>query len=227
VFALLCTHPVLSVAQSWVGLSNDLGLFSFKAGGSKITVTLAGWVGAASELLAPLVDALRRHVLSASKIHADDTPVPVLAPGNGKTKTGRLWTYVRDERTAGENTPPAVWFAYSPDRKGEHPRLHLKNFKGALQADAYAGFHHLYDSGDMYEVACWAQLMRITLFVENLDRLLPARVCRTIQLAQIADRSLTRTIRRAHRFHQRPVRVRLAVLTAAMRAEIHSAMILP
>jgi len=122
--------------------------------------TLAGWVGAASELLAPLVDALRRHVLSASKIHADDTPVPVLAPGNGKTKTGRLWTYVRDERTAGENTPPAVWFAYSPDRKGEHPRLHLKNFKGALQADAYAGFHHLYDSGDMYEVACWAHARR-------------------------------------------------------------------
>ena len=83
--------------------------------------TLAGWVGAASELLAPLVDALRRHVLSASKIHADDTPVPVLAPGNGKTKTGRLWTYVRDEHAAGESTAPAVWFAYSPDRKGEHP----------------------------------------------------------------------------------------------------------
>jgi hypothetical protein len=122
--------------------------------------TLAGWVGAASELLAPLVDALRRHVLSASKIHADDTPVPVLAPGNGKTKTGRLWTYVRDERSAGENTPPAVWFAYSPDRKGKHPRLHLKSFKGALQADAYAGFHHLYDSGDMYEVACWAHARR-------------------------------------------------------------------
>jgi transposase len=122
--------------------------------------TLAGWVGAASELLAPLVDALRRYVLSASKIHADDTPVPVLAPGNGKTRTGRLWTYVRDERTAGENAPPAVWFAYSPDRKGEHPRLHLKSFKGALQADAYTGFHHLYDSGDMYEVACWAHARR-------------------------------------------------------------------
>jgi hypothetical protein len=122
--------------------------------------TLAGWVGAASELLAPLVDALRRHVLSARKIHADDTPVPVLAPGSGKTKTGRLWTYVRDERAAGETTPPAVWFAYSPDRKGEHPRLHLKDFKGALQADAYAGFHHLYESGDMYEVACWAHARR-------------------------------------------------------------------
>ncbi len=122
--------------------------------------TLAGWVGASSELLAPLVDALRKHVLAASKIHADDTPVPVLAPGNGKTKTGRLWTYVRDERPAGENTEPAVWFAYTPDRKGERPRQHLKNFKGALQADAYAGFHHLYNTGDIYEVACWAHARR-------------------------------------------------------------------
>jgi transposase len=122
--------------------------------------TLAGWVGASSELLAPLVEALRKHVLSASKIHADDTPVPVLAPGNGKTRTGRLWTYVRDERPAGEDTAPAVWFAYSPDRKGEHPRVHLKNFKGALQADAYAGFHHLYGGGDIYEVACWAHARR-------------------------------------------------------------------
>jgi transposase len=122
--------------------------------------TLAGWVGAASELLAPLVDALRKHVLSATKIHADDTPVPVLAPGNGKTKTGRLWTYVRDDRPAGEDSASAVWFAYSPDRKGEHPRLHLKNFKGALQADAYSGFHHLYEGGSIYEVACWAHARR-------------------------------------------------------------------
>jgi len=122
--------------------------------------TLAGWVGASSELLAPLVEALRKHVLSASKIHADDTPVPVLAPGNGKTKTGRLWTYVRDDRPSGDPTAPAVWFAYSPDRKGERPRQHLKNFKGALQADAYAGFHHLYNTGDIYEVACWAHARR-------------------------------------------------------------------
>ena len=122
--------------------------------------TLAGWVGATSELLTPLVDALRKHVLSAIKIHADDTPVPVLAPGNGKTKTGRLWTYVRDERPAGEKTAPAVWFAYSADRKGEHPRLHLKKFKGALQADAYAGFHHLYEGDAIYEVACWAHTRR-------------------------------------------------------------------
>ena len=122
--------------------------------------TLAGWVGATSELLAPLVDAVRRHVLSAAKLHADDTPVPVLAPGNGKTKTGRLWTYVRDDRPAGEGTPPAVWFAYSPDRKGEHPREHLKDFAGTLQADAYSGFHHLYDTGRIREAACWAHARR-------------------------------------------------------------------
>lgn len=113
-----------------------------------------------SRLLRPLVDALRDHVLSAEKIHADDTPVPVLAPGNGKTKTGRLWTYVRDGRAAGDTTPPAVWFAYSPDRKGEHPRDHLKDFKGALQADAYAGFHYLYQGGAIYGVACWAHTRR-------------------------------------------------------------------
>jgi transposase len=122
--------------------------------------TLAGWVGAASELLAPLVDQIRKHVLAASKIHADDTPVPVLAPGNGKTRTGRLWTYVRDDRPAGYTTPPAVWLTYSEDRKGEHPRRHLKDFKGALQADAYAGFHHLYGDGAIYEVSCWAHTRR-------------------------------------------------------------------
>jgi transposase len=122
--------------------------------------TLAGWVGATSELLTPLVDALRDHVMSASKLHADDTPVPVLAPGNGKTKTGRLWTYVRDDRPSADTSAPAVWFAYSPDRKGEHPKLHLENYQGALQADAYAGFNHLYEGGRIYEVACWAHARR-------------------------------------------------------------------
>src|SRR5450755_4567386 len=122
--------------------------------------TLAGWVGAASELLSPLVGAIQKHVLAGAKLHADDTPMPVLAPGSGKTKTGRLWTYVRDDRPAGEDAAPAVWFAYSEDRKGERPRQHLKNFKGGLQADAYAGFHHLYGEGAIYEVACWAHARR-------------------------------------------------------------------
>jgi len=66
---------------------------------------------------------------------------------------------VRDDRPAGEVTAPAVWFAYSEDRKGEHPRQHLKNYKGGLQADAYAGFHHLYGDGGIYEVACWAHYL--------------------------------------------------------------------
>jgi transposase len=121
--------------------------------------TMAGWVGAASDLLGPLVDAIGKHVFDGRKLHADDTPMPVLAPGNGKTKTGRLWTYVRDDRPAGEQAAPAVWFAYSEDRRGEHPRQHLKNFTGALQADAYAGFHHLYGN-HIYEAACWAHARR-------------------------------------------------------------------
>jgi hypothetical protein len=83
----------------------------------------------------------------------------VLSPRNGKSKTGRLWTYVRDDRPVGEDAAPAVRFAYSEDRKGEHPRTHLKGFRGALQADAYAGFHHLY--GDhIYEAACGAHARR-------------------------------------------------------------------
>ena len=122
--------------------------------------TLADWVGAASYLLSPLVDQLRKHVLAASKLHADDTPVPVLAPGTGKTKTARLWTYVRDDRPAGSDVPPAVWFTYSEDRKGEHPKRHLSLFSGVLQADAYAGFHHLYGGGRIVEAACWAHVRR-------------------------------------------------------------------
>lgn len=122
--------------------------------------TLADWVGGTSRLFQPLVEVLRRHVMSAQKLHADDTPVPVLAPGLGKTKTGRLWTYVRDDRPAGDPTPPAVWFGYTPDRKGEHPKEHLKPFTGTLQADAYAGFEQIYEGGGIQEAACWAHVRR-------------------------------------------------------------------
>jgi|GraSoi2013_100cm_1033763.scaffolds.fasta_scaffold24157_3 transposase len=122
--------------------------------------TLADWVGGSAQLLEPLVEALRRYVTAASKLHADDTPVPVLAPGNGKTKTGRLWTYVRDDRPAGDTAAPAVWFAYSPDRKGEHPERHLREFRGTLQADAYAGFNQLYVNGLIHQASCWAHVRR-------------------------------------------------------------------
>jgi transposase len=122
--------------------------------------TLAKWVGETSRLLQPLIEALRRYVMSADKLHADDTPVPVLAPGNGKTKTGRLWTYVRDDRPAGDDAAPAVWFAYSPDRKGEHPQQHLREFRGILQADAYAGFNLLYANGTIQQAPCLAHIRR-------------------------------------------------------------------
>lgn len=87
--------------------------------------TMAGWVEQVHALLDPLVAALGRYVRQGTKVHADDTPVKVLAPGNGKTRTGRLWVYVRDDRPAAGHEPPAAWYRYSPDRKGEHPRGHL------------------------------------------------------------------------------------------------------
>ena len=90
------------------------------------------------------VEALGRDVMAAEKLHADDTPVPVLAPGTGKTKTGRLWVYVRDDGPHAGKAPPAVLYRYSPDRKGEHPRAAPEGFRGFLQADGYAGFDGLY-----------------------------------------------------------------------------------
>jgi transposase len=131
-----------------------------RAGVELERATLADWVGGASQLLEPLVGALGRYVLSAEKIHGDDTPVPVLDPGRGKTKRGRLWTYVRDDRPAASRDPPAVWYRYSPDRRGEHPRSHLKDFRGILQADAYAGFAGLYESEQIIEASCWSHARR-------------------------------------------------------------------
>jgi transposase len=121
--------------------------------------TMAEWVGGCFELLNPLLEALTRYVMGAGKLHADDTPVPVLDPGRGRTKTGRLWTYVRDDRPADSDEPAAVVFHYSPDRRGEHPKEHLKPFTGILQADAYAGFGHLYGER-IREAACWAHARR-------------------------------------------------------------------
>lgn len=122
--------------------------------------TLADWVGGAARLLDPLVEAIGRHVMAAGKLHADDTPVPVLSPGNGKTKLARLWVYVRDDRPAGGNDASAVIFRYSPDRKAAHPREHLQSFNGVLQADGYAGFDALYERTPtpLFEAACWAHV---------------------------------------------------------------------
>lgn len=110
--------------------------------------------------MAPLEEALQDYVLTDGKLHADDTSIPVLLPGNKKTKTVRLWTYVRYDCNAGSELAPAVWFAYSPDRKGLHPQSHLAGFSGVLQADAYAGFNEQYRDGRITEAACWAHARR-------------------------------------------------------------------
>jgi transposase len=124
--------------------------------------TLADWVGAGVAALLPLVELIRRHVLDAARIHGDDTTVPVLA--KGKTVIGRLWTYVRDDRPFGGPDPPAAVYFYSRNRDGEHPRRHLADYGGILQADAYAGFNHLYDPrrkpASITEAACWSHARR-------------------------------------------------------------------
>jgi hypothetical protein len=122
--------------------------------------TLSDWVGKSAALLEPLADVIGRHVQRGQAIFADDTPIKMQAPGNGKTKTARIWTYVRDERPWAGDDPPAAWYRFTVDRKGEHPTRHLAKYKGWMHADGYAGFNDLYRSGDVHEVACMAHIRR-------------------------------------------------------------------
>jgi transposase len=122
--------------------------------------TLAGWAGQAAHLLDPIVTRIREEGLKAAKIHTDDTPVPMLVPGKGKTAQGRLWAYVVDYRTCGSTAPALVWYKFTPDRSGIHPQTELKAFAGLLQADGYAGYEKLYAEGRIREVACWAHFRR-------------------------------------------------------------------
>lgn len=121
--------------------------------------TLADWVGQASFLLHPLTELIGKHVLAGNKVHADDTTAPTLSPGKGKMATGRYWTYVRDNRPCGDDTPPAVWLKYSENRQGIHPETHLKGFEGVLQADAFAGYNGVY-TGKVIAAGCWAHVRR-------------------------------------------------------------------
>ena len=155
----LLAHVVVSKYADHLPLYRQSAIYE-RQGVELDRSTLADWVGGITRTVGPLVDAIREYVLKATKLHADDIPVPVLAPGTGKTKTGRLWTYVRDDRPSGSNQPPAVWFAYSPDRKAEHPEKHLARFQGTLQADAFPGFNRLYEQGGIAEAACWAHVRR-------------------------------------------------------------------
>jgi transposase len=165
----LLAHVLVSKYGDHVPLYRQAEIFA-REGLELDRTLLAQWVGNVTALLIPLTDALRAHVLGADVVHADDTPLPVLAPGRGKTKTGRLWTYVRDERPAAGEIAPAVWFAYSPDRKGEHPQQHLADFRGILQADAYAGFSKIYDGGLVFEASCWAHARRKFVELDELHK---------------------------------------------------------
>jgi len=122
--------------------------------------TLANWVGGACWWLEPLQARLAEHVFASQKLFADDTPIPVLDPGRGRTKTGRLWVYARDDRPWNGPDPPAAVYFYSPDRKAERPATHLTRFRGVLQADGYPGFERLGASDKIQLAACWAHARR-------------------------------------------------------------------
>lgn len=133
--------------------------------------TLVDWCGAAMRTLTPLIERIEADIMASDILHADDTPIRVLdrsakSKGLGKgVKQGRIWTYVRDQRPWAGQAPPGAVYYFSPDRKGEHPRKHLKNSTGILQADAYTGFKALYEtradgSAQFREAACWAHLRR-------------------------------------------------------------------
>jgi transposase len=176
----LLAHIVVSKYDDHLPLYRQAEIFA-RESVSLETSTLSGWVGATAAALKPLVDALAAEVMGSETLHVDDTPVPVLAPGTGKTKTGRLWTYVRDERPFAGARPPAALFFYSPDRKGEHPQAHLQDFRGVIHADGDAGFKELFAGNRITEAACWAHVRRkffdvhaasaSTIAKEALDRI--------------------------------------------------------
>ncbi|MCU0940264.1 MAG: IS66 family transposase [Burkholderiaceae bacterium] len=180
---------------------------------------MADWVGSGSALMNPLVVALGRYVLKAAKVHGDDTPIPVLDPGRGRTKIGRIWVYVRDDRPAGSRAPPAVWYRYSPDRKGEHPGAHLKTFSGILQADGYAGFAHLYESGRIVEAACMAHLRRKFYDLYQHDRSpLAVEALRRIGLLYAIEREIRGQLLDARRIARQQL---AAPLLAALHDWLH------
>ncbi len=154
--------------------------------------TMADHVGAAAAALTPIHELIRCHVFGAERIHGDDTTVPVLA--KGKTRTGRLWTYVRDDRPFGGKDPPAAAFFYSADRRADNPQAHLAAYTGILQADAYAGFNSVYaldrKPGLIVEAACWAHGRR-KLF-ELADIAAKARAKKPAAISPIAFEAVRR-----------------------------------
>ncbi|MEL6059534.1 IS66 family transposase [Methylobacterium sp. DCY52] len=139
----LLAHIAVAKFDDYLPLYRQTKIYA-RDGVDLATSTLLGWLGGTAATLRSLVDSLRREVIAGSAVlHGDDTPIPVLAPGSGKTRTGRLWTYVRDGRPNGGTRPPAAVFFASPDRWGERPLAHVASFSGVPVADGYVGFNGL------------------------------------------------------------------------------------
>jgi transposase len=185
--------------------------------------TMADWVGASAATLMPLVEAIRAHVFAAERIHADDTTVPVLAAG--KTRTGRLWTYVRDDRPFAGTDPPAAAYFYSPDRAGVHPEEHLASYAGLMQADAYAGFNRLYEAtrkpGPIIQAVCWAHARRKFFDLARLTKAPIAieAVARTDALFAIEREINGKPHVERHRVRQERSRPRIETLEAWLREQ--------
>lgn len=158
----LLAHVLVSKYCDHAPLYRQSGIYA-RAGIELDRSTLADWVGQCAALLAPLAEAISRYAKLGEALHADDTPVPVLDPGRQRTKTGRLWVLVRDERPWAGPAPPAITYLYSPDRKGEHAQMLLEGCSGFLHADGYAGFNRLYEpvgQAPLTEIGCWAHARR-------------------------------------------------------------------
>src|SRR3954452_25587056 len=154
----LLAHVLVAKYGDFLPLYRQAGIFA-RQGIDLDRSTLCDWVGRACWWLEPLWRLLHRHVLSSTRIFADDTLLPVPDPGRGRTKTGRLWGYAIDDRPWGGSTPPAVVYLYAEDRKGERPAAHLVDFRGILQVDGYGGFKGLLENRPPWEVRlafCWA-----------------------------------------------------------------------
>jgi transposase len=155
----LLAHVLVSKYCDHLPLYRQSQIFA-RQGAELDRSTLANWVGGACWWLEPLQARLAEHVFGSQKLFADDTPIPVLDPGRGRTKTGRLWVYARDDRPWNGPDPPAAVYLYSPDRKAERPASHLAKFRGIIQVDGYPGFERLSEGGSIQLAGCWAHSRR-------------------------------------------------------------------
>jgi transposase len=170
----LIAQVIMSKYGDGLPLYRQSGIFA-RQGVEIDRQVLADWMGHAAWWFAPLAELAGAHVVAAPVIHSDDTPIQVLAPGLGRTRTGRLWVYLVEERPWAGPRAPAAYYRYSPDRKGERPRDHLAGYEGFLHADAYAGYETLYRSRDrqaaqIVHVACIAHARRYFFDVYDATR---------------------------------------------------------